>query len=151
QAAEQVRPAEAAVLDDALKRLELERSSLAHQVETLREREEEIVRLERRRASEATRQREQAESERGRIREEMQTLIADTRRQGEDVLRELRSGGKTRRDLSAFVRQSSTRLEEAAPTEQPPSEEGPTGVLKVGDQVELTGSDIRGELLVLES
>lgn len=134
-------------LERAIERLEAERAALATETARAREREAELAA----RASEAEaavqRARERAERERNRLRDDVRDLIADLRREGDDLLREIRSGAKSRRDLSGFITRAAERLEQAAPGEVAEEQNGDQQ-LKVGDQVELGG--IRGELIVLE-
>lgn len=133
-------------LERALERLELERANLIAETEKVRTREAELAAREREADDAARIAAERADKERKRLREQVTGLIGELRREGEEVIREIRSGARSRRDLSATIARATERLERAAPIEAPePGEQEP---LKVGDSVELGG--IRGELLVLE-
>ncbi len=131
----------------ALERLEAERARLDAETGRLRDRESEFTRHQRELSEAAEKARERAATERSRLREEVRDLITDLRREGEDLLREIKTHAKSRRDLSRFLEGAAERLEQAAPAIEA-IEEAEKAPLKVGDQVEFGG--IRGELLVLE-
>ena len=67
-----------------------------------RERSAELAERQREAAAGEERARERFERERERLREEVTGLLSDFRREGDDLLREIRSGAKSRRDLSQF-------------------------------------------------
>ena len=98
----------------------------------------------------AERARERAEAERKRMRTEVSGVIEELRREGSEVIRDLKTRSKSRADLTAFVTRASEQLEKAAPApvEVQEPEDETAGPLKVGDQVEI--GEIRGELLSLE-
>jgi len=149
KAAEAARPSGAGELENALKRLEDERAGFVHRSEELRNRESALAERYRLALREVERAREQASVERERNREEVRNLIAELRRDGTAILEGLRTQAKSRRDLTAFVTSAGEKLARTAP-EKPVEEAEPARALAVGDQVELAGADIRGELLVLE-
>jgi len=135
-------------LETAIARLEQQRASLEQETIRARERSAELAERQRDAVAAEERARERFERERGRLRDEMTGLMSDFRRQGDELLKEIRSGTKSRRELSQFQSSMVERLEHAAPVsreEEPDSDQAP---LKVGDQVELGG--IRGELVVME-
>jgi DNA mismatch repair protein MutS2 len=134
-------------MERALKRLEAERARLEAEAAKLREREHEFRRREHEALEAAEKARERAAAERARLREEVRALIADLKREGEDLLREIKTHAKSRRDLGRFLEGAAQRLEQVAPALDA-LEEAEQAPLKVGDQVEFGG--IRGELLVLE-
>jgi DNA mismatch repair protein MutS2 len=149
EAARQALGAGSVELEQAIGRLEAERSRLEAEIERLRESrkaaEEEAERL----RSEAMRVRERDEAERRRIRSEVSGVIEELRREGSEVIRDLKTRTRTRADLTAFVSRAENKLEKTAPAPPSPAvaveEEEP---LKPGDQVEL--GEIRGELLSIE-
>jgi DNA mismatch repair protein MutS2 len=149
RAAEAARPSGTGELENALKRLEDERAGFADRSEELRHREAGLAEQYRVALKEVERIREDASAERERMRDEVRNLIAALRRDGGAILDGLRSQAKSRRDLTAFVTTAAEKLAQAAP-EAAPVEAEPGRALAVGDQVELAGADIRGELLVLE-
>jgi len=148
-AAEAARPAGSGELESALGRLEEERMEFAQRSEELRERESALVERYHLALAETDRIREQASAERERMREEVRNLIAEFRREGAAILEGIRTQAKSRRDLTAFVTSAAEKLAQAAPATSV-AETEPAKSLAVGDQVELAGADIRGELLVLE-
>jgi DNA mismatch repair protein MutS2 len=148
-AAEAARPSGTGELETALERLEQERTGFAERSEELRLRELSLAEQYQAALGEADRAREQAAAERERMREEFRNLVAEVRREGETVIDELKTQAKSRRDLTEFARSASERLARVAP-EAPPEDAELARPLAVGDQVELAGADIRGELLVLE-
>ncbi|MGO9602340.1 MAG: endonuclease MutS2 [Candidatus Binataceae bacterium] len=139
-----------AELEEALKRLEAERTRLKEETARLQETREAAAQElgEARAAAESARER--ADSERKRMRAEVSGVIEELRREGSDVMRELKSRSKSRSDLSAFVTRANQRLEQAAPrpVEEKEAEAIDDAPLKPGDQVEL--GEIRGELLTIE-
>jgi len=148
-AAEAARPSGASELETALKRLEEERTSFVERGEELRLRERSLTEQYQAALRDADRAREQAAAERERMREEVRGMIGELRREGDAVIEELKTQSKSRRDLTAFIRRAGETMERAVP-ETPSEEAEPSRPLAVGDQVELAGADIRGELLVLE-
>jgi DNA mismatch repair protein MutS2 len=74
--------------------------------------------------------------------------MADFRREGDELLKEIRSGAKSRRDLSQFQARVAEKLESTVPVPRDKETESDQAPLKVGDVVELGG--IRGELVVME-
>ncbi|MGO9452121.1 MAG: endonuclease MutS2 [Candidatus Binataceae bacterium] len=139
-----------AELEEALKRLEAERTRLTEETARLQETREAAAQElgEARAAAESARER--ADSERKRMRAEVSGVIEELRREGSDVMRELKSRSKSRSDLSAFVTRANQRLEQAAPrpAEEKEAEAIDDAPLKPGDQVEL--GEIHGELLTIE-
>ena len=147
-AAREVLGAGSVQLEQAIARLDEERKRLEQETDRLRESRDEA----RREWTEAREQtelaRERAESERKRMRTEVSSVIEELRREGSDVLRDLKARSKSRGDLSAFVTRATERLEEAAPAAPEEEETETSAPLKPGDQVEL--GEIRGELLSIE-
>jgi DNA mismatch repair protein MutS2 len=135
-------------LETAIERLEQQRSSLEEEIARARERSAELAERQREAAAAEERAREQVERERKRLRDEVTGLMTDFRREGDELLREIRSGAKSRRDLSQFQARAAERLESVAPIPQGEETGSDQAPLKVGDQVELGG--IRGELAVME-
>jgi DNA mismatch repair protein MutS2 len=83
------------------------------------------------------------------MRAEVSEVIEEVRREGSEVLRDLKSRAKSRGDLTAFVTRTGEKLAKAAPVEESPEvEEETSAPLKVGDPVEI--GEIRGELLSIE-
>ncbi len=150
---EVIRAAEAAMgqgaleLERSLERLEAERARLVLETERLRELEAKLARAERDLAETLARGKEGTERARAQLRGQVEELIRGLRREGDELLREIKSRAGSRRDLSAFLARAGERLEAAAPQDKTAGPAGPEA-LKAGDQVELGG--IRGELLVLE-
>jgi len=135
-------------LESAIERLEQQRASLEAETNLARERAAELAARNHEALEAEERARERTERERKRLREDVTALMTELRREGDELLREIRSGSKSRRELSQFQARAAEKLDEAAPTsmtEDPDSDDAP---LKVGDQVELGG--IRGELVVME-
>ena len=137
-------------LENALARLETQRKNLEQQTTHAEERAAELATLQRDSAVAEERSREKLDLERKRLREDVTSMMTDFRREADELLREMRSGSKSRRDLSQFQARTAERLEQAAPatSEVAASDDSEQGPLKVGDQVELGG--IRGELVVME-
>ncbi len=137
-------------LEQAIERLEAERKRLAQEVERLRESRETGERESAEARSKAERARERADAERRRMRAEVSGVIEELRREGSDVLRDLKTRTKSRTELSAFIARAGEKLEKAAPApeEAPTAAAEPEAPLKPGDQVEL--GEIRGELLSIE-
>ncbi|MGH7949699.1 MAG: endonuclease MutS2 [Candidatus Binataceae bacterium] len=146
-AAEEATGVGAVELSNALERLEEERARLEVETATLRSRTLELVEREAAAGAAAERAREKADAERRRIRVDATQVIEDLKRQGAELLAEIKAGRKSRVDLGAVVETASRRLEAIVPVD--PLDTSTTGALKVGDQVEL--GDIRGELLQLEA
>jgi DNA mismatch repair protein MutS2 len=146
-AAEGVLPAGSAELAEVLSRLEDERARLRTQSERLHEQERALAEREREAIEAAERMRKRYESERERLRSDGTQLLVQLRREAGEILAELKSGAKGRRDLTSTLARAAVRLDEVGPP-QPGSEHVGEEELKVGDQVEL--GEIRGELLTLE-
>ena len=134
-----------AELAEALKKLEAERTRLAEETQKLQERERSLWEQQRaaREAEESARLR--LETERTRLRAEVAELIGELRREGGDLMAELKTRAKARPDLTGFITRAAHKLEAVAPREEAEEDDRP---LKVGDQVEI--GDIRGELVTLE-
>jgi DNA mismatch repair protein MutS2 len=147
EAAEAVLPAGSAELAEALNRLEEERTRLRNQLERLRERERTLAERERVMVETAERTRSRADAERERLRADGAKLIEELRREGSDVMAELKTRAKSSRELSQMLSEAGAKLDALAPSTPEPSPVD-TEPLKVGDQVQL--GDIRGELLTLE-
>ncbi len=148
-AAEEARPAGSVDLEQALQRLEAERAELRRRIDELREREAALEEANRSAAEQAEQARHKLAADRARIRAESAGLIEQLRREGGALLEELKATTKSQRDLSRFVSEAQSRLEEIAPAPPPPSHPAEQEPLKVGDEVEL--GQIRGELMVLEA
>ncbi len=94
------------------------------------------------------RARERFERERTRLREEVTSLMSEVRREGDELLKEIRSGAKIAarpRTISGAHRRKAGTGGADRTRGRPESDQAP---LKVGDKVELGG--IRGELVVME-
>jgi DNA mismatch repair protein MutS2 len=135
-------------LETAIERLEQQRANLEAEITRASEHSAELAERQREAAAAEERARERFERERKRLRDEVTSLMADFRREGDELLREIRSGAKSRHDLSQFQARAAERLERAAPIPHDQETESDQAPLKVGDQVELGG--IRGELVVME-
>ncbi len=137
-------------LEQAIGRLESERKRLIEEVERLRESREKGERESAEARQKAERARERADAERRRMRAEVSGVIEELRREGSDVIRDLKTRTKSRADLSAFVARAAEKLEKSAPApaETTEGEAEDKVALKPGDQVEL--GEIRGELLSIE-
>ncbi|MGH7246893.1 MAG: Smr/MutS family protein, partial [Pseudomonadota bacterium] len=96
----------------------------------------------------ALRESEKFDAERARARAAVSEMIEDLRREGSELMRELRERSKSRTDLGKFLTEAAARLETAVPAAQSdlPSDNAP---LRPGDQVEL--GEIRAELLSIDS
>jgi DNA mismatch repair protein MutS2 len=134
-----------AELSEALKKLEAERARLAEETEKLRERERSLWEQERAAHEAEENARVRLETERTRLRAEVAELIGELRREGGDLMAELKTRAKARPDLTGFITRAAQKLEAVAPREEADDGDRP---LKVGDQVEI--GDIRGELVTLE-
>jgi len=135
-------------LETAIERLEQQRAVLEEEITRARTRSAELAERQREATAAEERARERFERDRKRLRDEVTGLMTDFRREGDELLKEIRSGAKSRRDLTLFQARIAEKLETAAPIphdEEPDSDQAP---LKVGDTVELGG--IRGELVVME-
>ncbi len=148
RAAEEARPAGSVELEQALQRLDAERAELRTRIETLREREAALEETRSLATEEAERARHKIAADRARIRADAAGLIEQMRREGSELLVELKVKTKSQRDLSRFVAEAQEKLEQVAPVPPPAQPLAPQEPLKVGDQVEL--GQIRGELLILE-
>ncbi len=135
-------------LQSVLERLEQQRSSLEQETNLARESATELAALRHEAAEAEERARVRAERERKRLGDEVMALIVELRREGDELLRELKSGAKSRRELGQFQARAAARLAEVAPLAPSAEADGEQTPLKVGDQVELGG--IRGELVVME-
>jgi DNA mismatch repair protein MutS2 len=137
-------------LEQAIERLEAERTRLARETERLRESRATAERESGEARGQADRALQRAEAERTRMRAEVSGVIEELRREGSEVIRDLKTRAKGRGDLTTFVTKASEKLDQAAPPT--PEEQGhdrePGTSLKPGDQVELGG--IRGELLSID-
>jgi len=137
-------------LEQAIERLESERTRLARETQRLQESRATAERESGEARGQADRARHRAEAERTRMRAEVSGVIEELRREGSEVLRELKTRAKGRGDLAAFVARAGEKRDQAAPPtpqEQQPERESSTS-LKPGDQVEIGG--IRGELLSID-
>jgi DNA mismatch repair protein MutS2 len=137
-------------LEQAIERLEAERTRLARETQRLRESRATAERESGEARGQADRARQRAEAERTRMRAEVSGVIEELRREGSEVLRDLKTRAKARGDLAAFVSRAGEKLDQTAPPtpEVPrPGRESSTA-LKPGDQVEIGG--IRGELLSID-
>ena len=145
--AEAERPQGTGELETALARLEAERAEAARRTAELIEREATLREREEKSAADAQRLRAALEAQREKTRDEARTLLAGLRRDGANLIAEIRRSSKSRRDLTAFTSEAAGRIESVVPASEQPE---PTGgaPLKVGDPVEL--GDIRGELIELE-
>jgi DNA mismatch repair protein MutS2 len=148
RAAEEARPAGSVELEQALQRLDAERAELRTRIETLREREAALEETRSLATEEAERARHKIAADRARIRADAAGLIEQMRREGSELLVELKVKTKSQRDLSRFVAEAQEKLEQVVPAPPPAQPLAPQEPLKVGDQVEL--GQIRGELLILE-
>jgi DNA mismatch repair protein MutS2 len=135
-------------LETAIERLEAQRTVLDEEIVRARERSAELVERQRHAAAVEERARERFERERKRLREDVTSLMTDFRREGDELLKEIRSGTKARRDLSQFQAAAAERVEQVAPVANDQDPESDDAPLKVGDTVQLGG--IRGELVVME-
>ncbi len=135
-------------LETAIERLEQQRAILEGELARARERSAELAERLRQAAAAEEHARERIDRERKRLRDEVTAVMTDFRREGDELLKEIRSGAKTRRDLGQFQARIAERLEQAAPIPTDEQSDFDTMPLKVGDQVELGG--IRGELVVME-
>src|SRR5262249_26099280 len=102
-------------LEQAIERLEAERRRLAPETEHLRQSRATAERESSEARGTAERTRQRAEAERTRMRAEVSGVIEELRREGSEVLRELRTRTKARGDLSAFVARAGEKLDQAAP------------------------------------
>ena len=146
QAAQDAMGEGSAELSEALNKLEDERTRLAEETEKLQQRERSLWEQEREAREAAEKARARLETERTRLRSEVADLINDLRREGGDLIAELKTRAKTRPDLTAFITRAAEKLQQALPREE--AAEDDDRPLKVGDQVEI--GDIRGELVALE-
>ena len=135
-------------LETAIARLEQQRADLEAEMARARERTAELVERQQQAVAAEERARERFERDRTRLREEVTALMSDFRREGDEVLKEVRSGIKSRRDLTQLQARISVRLDQAAPIPRDDEPDSDLAPLKVGDTVELGG--IRGELVVME-
>jgi DNA mismatch repair protein MutS2 len=143
-----VQPAQNALLDKALRRLEDERSRLAARAVELEQREADAQREQRQLMEEAKQARERLERERQRLSDRAQTLVAEFTKQATEVLAQLKAGSKRRADVAAFTAQA--RKDVAGLGANQTASTAWAAQLKVGDLVELRGANLRGELVSLE-
>ncbi len=148
QGALAVLPAQNALLDQALRRLEEERRQLAARAGELEQREAEAQRRRREMLDETEQSRARLDQERGRLHARAEELLAELNRQATDLLAELKAGRKRRAEVTAFAAQ--TRKELGQLTAGRAATTAPPAQLKVGDPVELQDTNIRGELISLE-
>lgn len=146
-AAEKVLPAGTSELAEVLRRLEEERNHLKAQIERLHEREQQLAEREREAIAAADQAHQRTVAERERLREEGAQLLEQMRREGSAVVAELRTGSKSKHELTHSISAAKTRLDQIAPPTTLEALE-PEEPLKVGEQVEL--GDIRGELIALD-
>ncbi|HUA34216.1 MAG TPA: endonuclease MutS2 [Candidatus Binataceae bacterium] len=146
QAAQDAMGEGSAELSEALKKLEDERTRLAEETEKLQQRERSLWEQERTARESSQKAQERLETERARLRSEVAELINEFKREGGDLMAELKTRAKARPDLTAFITRASEKLEQAAPREE--AAEDDDRPLKVGDHVEI--GDIRGELVALD-
>ena len=136
-------------LETAIERLEQQRTVLEEETVRARERSSDLAERQREAAATEERTRERFERERKRLRDEVTGLMTDFRRESDELLKEIRSGTKSRRDLTQFQARVAERLEGRGADSCARRSLSPTrSPLKVGDTVELGG--IRGELVVME-
>lgn len=148
--AEQARPEGTVELQEALRRLEAQRAELAEQTRRLSEAQQRAEAEQRRAVAAAHQARERAVAEQQQMRSQFGEEVAKLRREGETVIAEIRAQRGGRRELGLLARQASVRLEEIAPKSPSGEQAVDETPLRIGEQVELTGSDIRGELLAIE-
>jgi DNA mismatch repair protein MutS2 len=150
RAAEVARGEATIQLDRVLRQLESERDALRAERERIAGRERELTRRESEARAELDRARAKFEAETVRLRGEAESLIADLRRQGVDLARELREQARPRAALKSIVGTASERAARLAPEARGISEPeaAPQVPLRVGDQVEV--GDLRGELIQLD-
>jgi DNA mismatch repair protein MutS2 len=147
-AAKAARPAGSAELEDALRRLEEQRSELARQTDAMRIGEHEQREAHEKALAAAEQATQRAVAERDSVRAEFRRMVAEFNREGARLLAELKSSRRPRGEIRRFLERAASGLEQLAP--EVPREPADTEPLKVGDQVELVDSDIQGELLLLE-
>jgi len=135
-------------LETAIARLEQQREALEEEVARARAHTAELAERQREATAAEQRARDRLERERKRLRDDVTALMADFRRESDELLKEVRSGAKSRRELSQFQARAAERLQEIAPHPAEESADLDARPLKVGDTVELGG--IRGELVVME-
>ncbi len=147
-AAQEAMGAGSVELDRALERLEAERARIREEAEHLKARHLELEEQLRAAVDKAEREREKLERERSRGRAEMTELVAELRREGGELMAEIRASAKSRRDLAEFARSASERIDRAAPQEESARDDENNSPLRPGDQVEL--GEIRAELVSIE-
>ncbi len=148
RAAQAARPAGSAELEDALRRLEEQRSELARQTEEMSESERERQAAHDAGIAAAEQATQRAIAERDNVRAEFRQMVAEFNREGARLLAELKSSRRPRGEIRQFLDHAATGIEQIAP--EAPREPADTQPLNVGDLVELVDSDIQGELLLLE-
>src|SRR5262249_41473035 len=102
-AAEASMGAGSAELSDPLQPLETERAQLRDELARLREREQSLAEQERRARAATERAREVGDAERKRLREETSAVVEEFRREGNELLREMKTQTRSRADLTAFA------------------------------------------------
>ncbi|HLW69797.1 MAG TPA: Smr/MutS family protein [Candidatus Binataceae bacterium] len=145
-AAEAAMPAGSTELAETLRRLETERIDLKLRSDALAAREAHLT--DRERAAEATIEQAQAriDAERAELRAGGAALLDEIRRDGANLMAELKNRNKGRSEFSRMLADAAAKVDAAAPTtDASPAE---SVALHAGDQVELGG--LRGELLAIE-
>ncbi|MGC1341157.1 MAG: Smr/MutS family protein, partial [Candidatus Binataceae bacterium] len=129
--------------------LEAERTRIREDAARAHSHQQELERELRDARARAERDREKAELERARGRAAVNEMIENLRREGSELMRELKQRSKSRTDLGKFVTEAAARLETVAP---PPESDRPAPdhePLRPGDQVEL--GEIRAELMSIDT
>jgi len=149
EGAEKAMGREAIDLSRALERLDAERARLADAADKAASREAELAISQREATQTLDREKERLRTERQRLREEGVGLVRELRREGDELMKEVRAQAKSRRDVGAFVSGAMERIERAAPAAEAREEAGvEERPLVAGDEVELGG--IRGQLISIE-
>lgn len=149
RAAEAAMGAGSAELDQALARLEAERTRIRDDAERAQARQQELERELRDARARAESAREKSELERTRGRAAVAETIESIRREGSELMRKLKERSKSRTDLGKFVADAAARLETVAPARESDRTSLDNEPLRPGDQVEL--GEIRAELLSIDS
>src|SRR5271154_4177764 len=102
-------------LETAIERLEQQRAVLEEEITRARTRSAELAERQREATAAEERARERFERDRKRLRDEVTGLMTDFRREGDELLKEIRSGAKSRRDLTLFQARIAEKLATAAP------------------------------------
>jgi DNA mismatch repair protein MutS2 len=143
------RPAGSAELEDVLRRLEEQRTALSEELSAARTREQNRQALHQQAVAQAQAAQEKAAAERARMRAEFDRMVEEFRRDSARVLAELKSSRQPRRELRQVLDHAADEARRVLPAAGAQAPAQPEE-LKVGDQVELVDSDIRGDLLLLE-